>query len=119
MNCMKCGREIEETRVFCEECLAEMGNYPVKPGTVVQLPRRSTAPVAKKAIPKRRQLPSAEEQVARLKKRFRVVLVLWIVTLALLTALAFPLVQELLQEEQLLPGQNYTAVTGTGTTETD
>ena len=40
MNCVKCGREIPEDQVFCEICLTEMENYPVKPGTAVHIPPR-------------------------------------------------------------------------------
>ena len=28
MNCMKCGRDTEEGRTFCTECLADMEKYP-------------------------------------------------------------------------------------------
>ena len=38
MPCMKCGRKIKDRQVFCEECLAIMDTYPVKPGTPIQLP---------------------------------------------------------------------------------
>ena len=38
MNCMKCGREIALGQVFCKDCLADMAQYPIKPGTPVQLP---------------------------------------------------------------------------------
>ena len=40
MSCMKCGKEVSEGQVFCEECLTEMERYPVKPGTPVLLPHR-------------------------------------------------------------------------------
>ena len=119
MNCMKCGQEIEEGQVFCADCLAEMKEYPVKPGTVVQLPRRKPASVTKKVYAKWRQPPTAEEQLARLKKRFRVLLVIWLVTLALLAVMAYPTIRGLWEEEKLLPGQNYTTITGTGTNETN
>ena len=49
MHCMKCGRDLEPGQVFCEECQAEMKKYPVKPGTVVQLPRRREEAPNKKA----------------------------------------------------------------------
>lgn len=39
-QCLKCGKKAEEQAVFCSECLAVMAQYPVKPGTVVHLPRR-------------------------------------------------------------------------------
>ena len=64
--CMKCGRERPKDQVFCEKCLADMKEHPVKPGVVVLLPRREEASV--KPAPKRRQpaLPP-EEQVKILK----------------------------------------------------
>ena len=40
MNCMKCGREIDEAQAFCAGCLEEMEKYPVKPDVVVKLPNR-------------------------------------------------------------------------------
>ena len=63
MNCMKCGRKIKDRQVFCEECLAIMDTYPVKPGTPIQLP----PPPSKNSTPakanKRRQRNS-EQQIA-------------------------------------------------------
>lgn len=38
MACLKCGRDTEE--MFCESCREKMKEYPVRPGTVVQLPNR-------------------------------------------------------------------------------
>ena len=63
MNCMKCGRKSKDRQVFCEECLAIMDTYPVKPGTPMQLP----PPPSKNSTPakanKRRQRNS-EQQIA-------------------------------------------------------
>lgn len=118
MNCMKCGRELEEGQVFCTDCLAEMQKYPVKPGTAILLPHtRSVSPV-KKAYAKWRQPPTPEEMVIRLKKRIRGLVLLLLITLALLAAFAYPTVRDLLESEKLLPGQNYTPIVTT-TTETE
>lgn len=63
MHCMKCGKEIEESRVFCDECLAVMSQYPVRQGTPIHLP--TSAPSAeKKPVPKKR-LPTPEERLVR------------------------------------------------------
>ena len=63
MHCMKCGRKIKDRQVFCEECLAIMDTYPVKPGTPIQLP----PPPSKNSTPakenKRRQR-NPEQQIA-------------------------------------------------------
>ena len=41
MKCLKCGRETDQT--FCDQCRAEMDRYPVRPGTIIQLPKDRTA----------------------------------------------------------------------------
>ncbi len=65
MYCLRCGRDTNNDRVFCKECLDLMEEYPVKPGTAIQLPRRTTN-VNQKRQNRRRAL-SPEEQVVRLK----------------------------------------------------
>lgn len=117
MQCMKCGRETEAGQVFCEECLAEMEKYPVKPGTVVQLPRyhqQYTPPkkTAKRAVP-------PDEQIRRLKKRSRIlalVLALFITLTAVLGYLAAALYIE--YDGKFLPGQNYYAKSTESTEDT-
>lgn len=51
LNCLKCGREIEEGQVFCNDCLVQMAKYPVKPGTAVQLPSVGVRPLQKRFTP--------------------------------------------------------------------
>lgn len=72
VNCLKCGREIEEGQVFCNDCLVQMAKYPVKPGTAVQLPSRGSAAVSKKVHSRRRGRTAPEEQLKALKKRIRI-----------------------------------------------
>ena len=120
MNCMKCGRETGEGRVFCEACLTEMEKYPVKPGTVVQLPRRRNDPVGKKNHPRRKAPPALEEQVRTLRRQNRILIAVFAVTLALLAVTGYFTVQHLLESEgNFLPGQNYSAVTSTEPQETE
>ncbi len=66
MYCMKCGRKTGETQVFCNDCLATMAAYPVKPDTIVQLPSRPAAPT-KKAAPRKKPL-SPEAQLLHTRK---------------------------------------------------
>ena len=107
MNCMKCGREIEETQVFCAECLTEMEKYPVKPGTVVQLPSRITAAPVRKPVRRRPQMPP-EEQNKLLKKRVWILRFLLTLTTALLiTATGFLIWRMNEEDVDILPGQNY------------
>lgn len=79
MNCMKCGQKVKDRQVFCEECLAIMETYPVKPGTPIQLPPppKNTPPA--KASKRRQRKP--EEQIQHLRITVR-----WL-TLALFVAL--------------------------------
>ena len=57
---MKCGKEIQENRVFCEDCLADMAQHPVKPGTPVQLPARPVQIVAKRGSKKKEITPETQ-----------------------------------------------------------
>lgn len=115
MSCMKCGREIEEGQVFCSSCLEVMAKYPVKPGIAIQLPGKKAVPV-KKAQSKRKQVLTPEEQIPRLKKRIRRLVILWLVTLCLLAATIYPTVEYFFGRQFLLPGQNYNTVTSIDTT---
>ena len=82
MKCTKCGRETAEEGVFCSKCLEVMHQYPVKPGTVIQLPQRKSVPV-KKAHLRKRLLPP-EELVIQQKKTIRWLWTALICTLLLL-----------------------------------
>lgn len=113
MNCLKCGREIPETQVFCDDCLQVMASYPVKPGAAVYIPAR---PPARRQSP-RKMLPAPAEQIARLKKTR-----LWLCILAgvLAICLGFSLYaawhfrQALLEKDSI--GKNYsTAASVAGT----
>ena len=110
MQCMKCGQDVEEPNVFCEECLADMKNYPVRPGTVVQLPKYHEAPPRRPA-PRRKQPPTPEEQIKSLRKGIRILAVTLAATVLLLAGAIFLLVMEYTGQEELLPGQNYSAAT--------
>lgn len=105
MKCTKCGRDVAENAVFCQLCLETMAKYPVKPGTVIQLPQRKSAP-SKKAGSRKRQL-SPEEQVIRQRKTIRG---LWValITTALLLGLCASLLHTYRQQDTPETiGQNY------------
>ena len=107
MYCMKCGREIPDHEYFCPECLEEMTHYPIKPGTVVQLPIQPKAPPVKKPA-RRRGIRAPEEQVKQLRKKlrfYRIVLALLAGLIVALSILAYPTVQD--EVSEFLPGQNY------------
>ena len=108
MNCMKCGRETAAEQVFCEDCLMEMAKHPVKPGTVVFLPRRTESYYAPRKVSKRKTL-SLEDQVKALKKRVKVLILLLLICMGLIIAMAFP-TMHYLTDDHLKKGQNYNTV---------
>ena len=110
MNCLKCGRETPAEQVFCEECLLEMEKYPVKPGTVVLLPRNRDAVSQKKAV--KRRVLSTEEQLKAARKRIKALSVAFLLMLALVLLMVYPSALYL-KSRQLKIGQNYTAITST------
>ena len=106
MNCMKCKREIALGQVFCKECLADMENYPVKPGTPVILPTQVSTPAPRRSAPRKIRKP--EEQITLLKR-----LLVIVTSLLVLVSRAFALTTALLvskidtEEAPSIPGQNY------------
>ena len=108
LSCIKCGRDTVSEQVFCPDCLAEMEKYPVRPGTVVQLPLRKTSAGPKKQPSRKRSAP-LEEQIRVLKKRCRTLLLLTILFAAIAAALIYPAAQHLLNQHKKI-GQNYTTV---------
>lgn len=114
MNCLKCGRETSSEQCFCQDCLLDMQRYPVKPGTVVQLPKRREGSSSRKST--KRRSASLEDQVKSLKKTLRVLTVLLILSLVIIASLVYP-AWEYLVKDHFLPGQNYSSyVTSTVTT---
>ena len=109
MHCMKCGAELKNSGVFCENCLADMEKYPVKPNIAVTLPERPVAqPVRKRS---RRKYTKPEDQIRHLRKVRNWLLVL-LCAMTLLVALC---VLEILQLTDGDPanldlGRNYSTV---------
>ena len=116
MQCMKCGRDVEAGEVFCIECRDNMEKYPVKPGTVVQLPYRSYQPQPKKQAPRRKSL-SLEEQVSLLKRMSRGLALALVLTLLTAAGLGyFGVTQYLENRDKHALGQNYSAASTTEAT---
>ena len=108
MNCMKCGRDIDDDQVFCPICLEEMAKYPVNPATAIVLPVRKPKAAPKKA--RRKAPPTPEELLKKARVRIRRLFVLWVLTLALFLAAAAAAIH--LWEvpvEKFRPGQNYSS----------
>lgn len=114
MQCMKCGRDVESGEIFCAECRKVMEQYPVKPGTVVQLPHRPETATQKKQTPWRRNALPLEEQVMLLKRMTRGMAVALVVTILATIGLAYTTVALYLEKNtRRLPGQNYSAISTT------
>ena len=109
MFCMKCGREIEEGQVFCHDCLHGMAKYPVKPGTVIQLPKRRETTASRKSFSWRKIL-TPEEQIRKLKNQLRTVTILALILFLLFCAALYPAILYLAEENHFLPGQNYSLI---------
>lgn len=108
MGCMKCGRDVRENQIFCPACLESMEKYPVKTGTPVNIPIRKTEPNVRRA-PARKKL-SSEEQIRRLRKLNRILSFLLALALTLVFFLGYFSVLHFMEEEQFLPGQNYSSI---------
>ena len=93
MACMKCGKDTEETQLFCARCLEVMEAYPVKPDTHIQLPVRDEEIIPKKQTHKIR---TKDGQIATLRLQLRL---MWAVVAVLLLGVAV-----LLSRSGLLPG---------------
>ena len=81
MNCMKCGREVEDGQTFCPECLEQMEQEPVRITASVHIPRQ---PV--QTNKPHRPIVYLEEEVARLSRsndRLR----MWVILLGVLSVL--------------------------------
>lgn len=106
MRCLKCGRESEET--FCRICQEEMEKYPVKPGTIVLLPKER--PVEKKPAPRKPQVPP--ETVIQTQRRTIRRLSGGIAALVALLVLLGAVTVHLLGGQKKAPlGKNYSTVT--------
>ncbi len=115
-NCIKCGKELASTKVFCEECLEVMEKYPVPSGTPLVIHQRTAA--SRKVATKKKLSP--EEQIPKLKRRIKQLTVILIVMALVLTIATGWLVQEI-REPGVVPeetkGQNYSTQPGITTTE--
>ena len=113
MNCMKCGAELKTSGVFCEDCLADMEKYPVKPNIKVQLPRRDL-PAAPKKRSRKQKYAKPEDQIRHLKKvRNRLIVLLLAMSLALCLAAAAVIKLLDISMEDFDIGQNYGTIAET------
>lgn len=113
MYCIKCGKELSGTQVFCEECQAVMEQYPVPPETVLQLPVRPVDTVPKKSTGKKKAKKKnvdPEEQLKQAKKLIRRLIILVIALFVTLGVTTAALILRSLEKEppaEDLTGKNY------------
>ena len=117
MNCMKCGREVKNEQSFCPLCLEGMEAYPVRPGTVVQLPKRQEPSPLRKVMSRRKPL-TPEQRIQRMRKRILRLQLLLLACFIAIGLLVYPYVMDLLDIHRILPGQEYTTITSTEAVET-
>lgn len=111
MQCLKCGKKTSGRQVFCEECLVVMQDYPVKPGTPVQLFQRERLSQDKKPSSSLRE-PAPAEQLRRLRTMVRWLLGAIAVLSIVLLLTAGMLIHTLEQNKpNTAIGKNYTTTT--------
>ena len=107
MNCLKCGKEVDRSQVFCDDCLQVMDSYPVAPGTPIQILQR--APLTEK--PSRRKSDRYADSIRSLRRVIR-----WLcIALAALTLIICVLCGLLYHTMNSAPkestiGKNYTTI---------
>ena len=106
MNCMKCGREISLGQVFCKDCLADMARHPVAPDTPVPVfDPHANASLNLTTAPRK---VKPEEQIAKLRKRIKILTIALTATVLVFSILTALLINQLNQKmDAAAPGQNY------------
>ena len=106
-NCLKCGNKIDDRAAFCDDCLAILEQYPVKPGTVAHIQPRPQYVERKVSEDYREKVDKV--QLAQANKTIRLLVVLTLILSALLlTAIGFLLESLTEQPEPPAIGRNYT-----------
>ena len=108
MTCLKCGRETDQT--FCESCREVMARYPVKPGTIVQLPKDRSESYPHRSQSWRATI-SPETQIENQKRTIRR-LAGAVAALAVLLVILGVVLFRVIRNSGTPPvGQNYSTVT--------
>lgn len=105
MYCLKCSREIDEHQVYCNGCLEIMDRYPIKPGTLVQLPKRKVYAAPKKQ--NWRSTPSLEDQLRRLRRIIKFLIIMLLEVSLVASFFAYQYFQPEPAKEEPSPGQSW------------
>ena len=112
MRCLKCGKETEDNRNFCDRCRDTMRNYPVRMDAQVHLPHRPQASQVKKQT-NRKKAPTPEEQILAMQRMIRRLIVA-LLAVSLLFVLCVAALIHNHKETEAAPtaiGRNYTVET--------
>ena len=101
MSCMKCGKKVNQSNVFCDECLEKMEQCPIPTEAVVNLPKRPSKPATKKRSFRQRYFWEAEEKIEVLRTRVRWLTFVWSITFLCLVACVALIVWMLYMQDQL------------------
>ena len=111
MFCLRCGRDTGGEQIFCNKCLDSMKQYPIKPGTAVQIPDRQA--YFEKHQPEPRNHVSPEELVPQLRRIVRILVAALLVLSVSLGITAWLLIQSISDSAIQFPGnmgRNYTTI---------
>ena len=101
MGCMKCGKKVDHSNVFCDECLEKMEQCPIPMDAVVNLPKRPAKSVTKKRSFRHRYFWDAEERIEVLRTRIRWLSFGWTVTFLCFLACVVLIVWMLYMQDRL------------------
>lgn len=112
MQCLKCGKDTTDGKIFCDSCLEVMAQYPVNPTSPVPAPRQEI-PAQERKTSRRRPL-TEEDTILQLKGLIRL-LTITVAILSVLLCLVAGLLLQQLQTKQgsNVIGKNYTTSTDT------
>ena len=116
MNCVKCGRKLEQEQTFCDACMAEMRRYPVPMDAVVQLPSQKSRQTPRKNASRRRTI-SDKAKIHRLRVWVRWLCAALLVLVALVVLLSCVTIRMARERGRPLSGQNYSTTATTAATD--
>ena len=108
MYCLKCGKEVQDDQVFCEECLAGMEQEPIPISAPVVIPAQ---PIQKNPA-FRRPVINPEEELKRLQKCNQNLILVMVLLFTLVLLMAVLLYDKQIWQAVDDLGRNYSVVEG-------
>lgn len=109
MSCLRCGKETKDEQLFCADCLAQMDQQPVKPGTPIYIPHRSHEEPLKQIRKRRAATPEERLKVSKALNQW---LVAAVAVLTIVSSVLGIFLHDALNAQEPEPpvGRNYTYV---------